>query len=458
MASSTVNTGTGAMDNRAVGARIATRREAKGLTQRELAELVPLAKSSISMIERGLRRASDRTLALIAKHLDCALDDLLVGPDVEPALDIELRFAEFALREGDAATAIVRFSAVRREALIAERPDIAAAALYGLSVAYETTGDMARALAGVQELADDPALPATVSRTAVLMMLCRTYLACGALSRAIEVGEAALRDYRSSGLPTTEKTVELAVTLVLCHYERGDITRALILIRWAMAEAEALGTPRARASAYWNAAIVAHARGDLREARRLNDRARAIFGELDARRSLAMVTRNAGWLTIMEDPRAHSEARALLESALAELLEVGGPGDAAEAEADLARCHLAAGDVTEAVATARRAAERASGGAIVEAAKVRAVLADVLFEAGETAEALATYRGAAEDLERVGASRHAAGVWRQLATALRSLGDTEGKDEALERALDAGGIPAPPASRRRDVSAARAAE
>ena len=51
-------------------------RKAKGLSQKELAEMVELSDAQISLIERGKRKPSFETLLKIAEALDCESSDL----------------------------------------------------------------------------------------------------------------------------------------------------------------------------------------------------------------------------------------------------------------------------------------------------------------------------------------------------------------------------------------------
>ena len=66
------------MDLKAVGLRIKTAREAKGLTQENLAALVDLSSTHISVIERGMKTVSLDTFVAIANALDVSADTLLV--------------------------------------------------------------------------------------------------------------------------------------------------------------------------------------------------------------------------------------------------------------------------------------------------------------------------------------------------------------------------------------------
>ena len=65
------------MDLKDVGLRIKKTREAKGLTQEELAALVDLSPTHISVIERGQKIPKLDTLVAIANALDVSADSLL---------------------------------------------------------------------------------------------------------------------------------------------------------------------------------------------------------------------------------------------------------------------------------------------------------------------------------------------------------------------------------------------
>ena len=66
------------MDLKAVGQRIKDAREAKNLTQEELAALVNLSSKHVSVIERGLKVTKLDTFVAIANALDVSADELLV--------------------------------------------------------------------------------------------------------------------------------------------------------------------------------------------------------------------------------------------------------------------------------------------------------------------------------------------------------------------------------------------
>lgn len=66
------------MDLKAVGQRIKEVREAKGLTQEDLADIVDLSPTHVSVIEQGLKVAKLDTFVAIANALDVSADVLLI--------------------------------------------------------------------------------------------------------------------------------------------------------------------------------------------------------------------------------------------------------------------------------------------------------------------------------------------------------------------------------------------
>lgn len=66
------------MDLKAVGQRIKAAREAKNLTQEELAGLVNLSPTHVSVIERGLKVTKLDTFIAIVNALDVSADTLLI--------------------------------------------------------------------------------------------------------------------------------------------------------------------------------------------------------------------------------------------------------------------------------------------------------------------------------------------------------------------------------------------
>lgn len=65
------------MDLQAIGARIKATREAKGMTQEDLAASLDLSRNHISVIERGVKPPKLDTFVAIANELEVSADTLL---------------------------------------------------------------------------------------------------------------------------------------------------------------------------------------------------------------------------------------------------------------------------------------------------------------------------------------------------------------------------------------------
>lgn len=76
------------MDLKAVGQRIKAAREAKNLTQEELAALVNLSTTHVSVIERGLKVTKLDTFVAIANALDVSADALLIDVVTHPVTGV----------------------------------------------------------------------------------------------------------------------------------------------------------------------------------------------------------------------------------------------------------------------------------------------------------------------------------------------------------------------------------
>ena len=96
------------MDLSAIGSRIKVARERKHLTQEDLAAIVDLSPTHISVIERGVKPPKLATLVAIANALDVSADTLLQ--------DVVDRSVEGVSNE--LATEIMKLSAKERSRII----------------------------------------------------------------------------------------------------------------------------------------------------------------------------------------------------------------------------------------------------------------------------------------------------------------------------------------------------
>lgn len=444
-----------------VGARIRRMRVERGRSQAELANEVQLSASYLSLMESGRRPIPQTVVQSIAAQLGCSVEYLESGRGgtADDSLELELRFAEIALRNGDTRTAEERLSSVLRQAEGRDLQELRLDAKWGLARAWEAQGRLEEAIEQYEALTAESLHGAALPRVMISTALCRAYSECGDLNRAIDVGESALEQLKSSsGLDlATDGAVSLTSTLVGCYYERGDLTRAHSLALNALACADEAASPVARAAALWNAGLVAEARGDLRTARRSLDRALALYSESDNIRAVALLKIASGWLMLRQPDPPVATAERLLQSALADLPTVGSPIDIAYCETELARCRLLAGDWHEAIHIAERALTRLGDTPRIEAARVRLILGHATLDSGDIPKAVASYTAAAAELRHAGAQRQAASAWRELAESLVQIGRTEEALDAYRQAANAAGVSQAPERAERSHTASRRA-
>ncbi|MFL6138771.1 MAG: helix-turn-helix domain-containing protein [Frankiaceae bacterium] len=432
-----------------LGQRVSNLRRRKGMTQVELGRAVGVDPSFLSLVEKGKRRPSDRVIRALAAQLGTTVEHLTNGTNGRGgdlrSVELDLRFAEVALRTGDPASARDRFAAAHEQAIalgdgyVAEQYE----ALWGLARAFQALGQYREAIVVFEALLAERELPSTVHPVTVQMRLCRAYTSVGDLRRAIDLGESALAGIGPLDKPdavVSDELVELASTLAAAYQERGDLTRAQTLIDTVVVAAEATDSMRARGAAYWTAATVAEASGEIRAAIKLADRALALYGEIGQAFAVAALTGNiAAYSLRLPDPDlAGAEAR--LRQSIAGMTEDGSPADVAVMETELARCHLLAGRIDEAVDIARTALERATA-APLERARALAVLAAALLASGQADKAVSAYEAAAEALEGCVAARQAALVWRELAAVLDTMDRQRDAIGAFVRMAAALGVP-----------------
>jgi tetratricopeptide (TPR) repeat protein len=429
-----------------VGARIRELRRQAGLRQQDLAG-PGVSGSYVSFIEAGKRQPTDRALSHIAGRLGTSREALLagIGDDDLRSLQLELAEARLSLDHGDAGDAVQRFDRLRS----VPDPAIADSATWGLAAALEAVGDLTAAIGVYQDLVDAASGPpgdGLLLRAATALSRC--YRESGDLHLAVEVGEQALRRVNRVGLADSDLEIALLLTIAAAHEARGDLTHTRALLERIRGLADALGTPRERGAAYWNAAALAGELGHRADAVFLIEKAVALFGEGDDERNLARLRNAYATLLMRHEPQRAGEALEMLTRARETLLAVGSDIDVAYCETEIARARTLLGQPDEAVSVARSALARLSGGARVEAARARTALGYALAGTGDRDSAVAEYRTAATALDGLTAPHQAARVWAELAMICDALGDREAADDAHRRALASAGItPAFPAPR-----------
>ncbi|MGF1430814.1 helix-turn-helix domain-containing protein [Kitasatospora sp. LaBMicrA B282] len=410
-----------------LGARIRELRRAAKMSQADLAG-DGLSPSYISLLEAGKRTPTERVVEQIAHRLGCdpkLLLSLLEQVRTEDT-EVELRYAEIVLRNGDAPQALTAYTELQARAAQAGHDQVAAQAELGIAQALELSGRLEEAVTRYERLRTDPRLSqADTTRLPIVVALCRCYRELGDLSHAIELAEATLADVQRLGIVPTVLGMELLSTLIGLHSERGDLHRAGYLATVGIEQAQAVRDPKALGAIYWNASLVAYRRGDSESALALVQRALAIYAEGENERALARLRNGYAAVLLQSDTPDVAQAKELLRQS-AETLEVHGSSvDRAYCATAMARAELLAENAGAAVEHARRALELLGPGHRLETARTLLVLAAGLLELGDAAGARDAYERGALTLEASGADRQAAFAWAELAEIMERSGEND---------------------------------
>jgi transcriptional regulator with XRE-family HTH domain len=354
-----------------LGARIRAARVAAGLTQTELGG-PDVTVSYVSRIESGSRRPDARVLEAFASRLGVSVDELLTEPvseDERTAL-LAVDYVELSLELGEAQDALTQADRLLADA---ETPGyLRERVMFLRGRALEALGRLEDATDAFEQVR--AAYPEGGLALQCAMALSRCYREAGDLGRAISAGETALAAYAERGLAGGDEAVQLTVTVAAAYHERGDVAYAVRLCREAVAVAEESGSPRSRASAYWNASVMELEKGAVASAVTMASKALSMLGEdLDAR-SLARLRLQLGMMQLQLDPPELEEATSNLLAAREQLAHSGaGHVDLMRTEIALGDAALMAGDVATARQLAADVYERSYGVAPIVAAYSRAL-------------------------------------------------------------------------------------
>lgn len=434
-------------DLSALGRRIRTARTARGLTQTDLAG-DDMSVGYVSRIEAGQRRPKASVLTTLARRLGTTVEQLLTGVDAQEQNEIRLilDFAELSLETGEVAEARTRAEEGTARAESAGLGDLAARGHFLHARALEALGELDDAILELE--------PLVTGRGGLIevragIALCRCYRDSGDLGRAIDTGERLLGALREREQDQTDEAVQLAVTLAAAYFERGDTGHAVRSCQKIIARAEQTGSTTARASAYWNIAMMESGRGRFSEAVAYADRALALLSEGQDARNLARLRTQLGAMQLYLDPPPIDQAALNLERAARELADSSaGAIDVARNELAVAHARFLAGENSDRIRDiARRVYESALGRAPLVAADAKAFEGRTWMEDGDVDAARGCYREAARILTGVGMDRGVAQQWFELADLLEQAGEPELAREAYRSAAASTGLSARPLAR-----------
>jgi transcriptional regulator with XRE-family HTH domain len=423
-----------------IGARVRELRLQRGISQTALAGS-DLSPSYISLIEAGHREPSDEALRVIAGRLGTSVEFLRTGAHNASTAraEMEISFAKVALANGEPTVALDRLTAVPLRGV---DPELALELQLVQADAHEKAGDL-EAAAGILEALLTRAAEANawVLYTRAANALVAAYIESGDLHRAVDVGVTTRTRVEAAELSGTDEHIRLVTTLVWAYQSRGDLMYAEMLATQLAEQVRESGTPRAQASVYWNSALIAEDRGDVRGAIRLAERAFALMAEEAGSPDLPRVHLLLGWLKV-RGPEPDAEG-ALRELDIADrgLVRENSVVDQAYSRVERARANLMLGRSDAALEHARAALDLLGEAPRLERCEALLMVADVLFTRHQRQRAMAMYEIAADQLTMMSAQRSAARVWRDLGDRFAALGDAARATSAYSSALNSVGLP-----------------
>lgn len=429
-----------AIDLHVLGDRLRAARLARGWTQTDLAgELVSIGY--VSRLESGQRRPNAAVLEGLASRLGIAIDELLRGPTAreQDAIRLSLDYAELSLETGDTVEGEARARDARDRARAISQAEMADRAQYLIARALEQQGNLDDAILELEPLVSSPLGSILCLRAAIALSRC--YRESGDLSLAIDLGERVLIELSGNPLDSTDEAVQLAVTVAAAHYERGDTGQAVRTCRKAIDKAELLDSPKARASAYWNASMMESRQGSVHHAIPLAERALALLAEGQDGRNVGRLRVALADMQLRLDPPQVEAAQTQLDRAAEEFRHSSASAiDLARSDVFRARAFLLDGDIESARHVSAQVYLTAIDCGPDVAAEAKSVEGQALAASGLVNEAASAYREAVLLLTGIGADRNAAQLWFELAGLLEDVGDFETARVAYRSAAAATGL------------------
>lgn len=405
-----------------LGNRIRAFRQAAGLTQSDLAE-GSISVGYVSRIESGQRRPTAEVLESMAVRLKTSSEALLSGVEQHESDEIRVLvdFAELALESGEAVDARTQARSARQRARAVGLREQAERAAFVLARSHEALGQYDDAIIALEDLVAGAESPLLRLRAGISLSRC--HRETGDLARAIECAEGLLAQLEPLGLDGCDESVQLAVTLAAAFHERGDTSHAVRVCRRAVEKAERMGSPKARASAYWNAAMMYAERGDYGDAVPLASEALRLLSDGQDARNLTRLRTELGRMQLELDPPEVEGASEILDAAADELAWVSAsPADVSRNALGRGLAALLSGDTELAEQLSEEIVEAESQRSPLVAADACCLRGRAQIERGDVDSARASFRQAVLLLSAAGSDRAAAQVWFGLASLLEQVG------------------------------------
>ena len=415
-----------------LGSRVRSLRVAAGLTQTDLAA-DRCSKEYVSQIERGKTRPTADTLDWLASRLGVAPSFLGTGVsgDVRNRLEAALARAEALAEARRLDEAVEVFAMVCAEVGSTGGVELLVRSLAGEAWARMELGDVRAAIALLQRahgLVEAPEFN-DVDRADVLFRLgvCRYKLA--SVATAVALLDQALELAEQSELPCDLLRADILGWRSRCRRHQRDFEVAREDVERALELARAMDDRRAIANAYYQASLVTERMGHSIASRNYAQRAKALYEELNDRRTVGRLMQNLGGLQLLLGKP--DEAIEQLRAAFTVAVESDSQPDAAQALGNLGTVLLQLEDYDAADDHARRALELFEGREdyLQEIGQAHVVLGRALMERERLDEAGECFKAADSSFERLGSISYRAGAW----VALGDLASRRGDDREAAR-------------------------
>jgi transcriptional regulator with XRE-family HTH domain len=418
-----------------VGVRLRRLRQARELSQRELAG-PGVSYAYISRIEAGTRRPSVKALRTLARKLGVSPEYLETGSELRDVDARELRLADADLRlriGGEAESARDAFSGLLREANDAGDTASSVRAEVGLGLVAAQLNEPRTAASHLQRAIDSGSV-GPLDRPDAYSTLARMYTLLGEDGRAIELLESCLREVEGEDAEHVAAYVRYAGYLSAALTDKGDLARAEEVLRDALSHGEDASDAYTRVRLYWSVARLSEAEGHPARALDFARRAVALLEATEDTHHLARAHLLCAWIMGLEEKP--TEALPHLEKAETLLGQSADPTDIAMLRVEQAKVAAQLGDGDTGVSRARQALDVLGEHHELQQGSAWWALAEGLALKGDVASANDAFARGVEKLDRSAQWREAAQCCRRWAKVLRDAGRDADALDALERATD----------------------
>ncbi|MDX6511226.1 MAG: hypothetical protein QOE36_730 [Gaiellaceae bacterium] len=423
--------------SRNLGERVRRLRNARGLTQTELAG-ARVSKEYISQIETGKTHPTRLTVTWLAEVLGVDpyyLEDGISERDYRETEAVVVR-AEEAVTEKRYEDAAELVAALERTP---DAPDLVLRALFAESWARMYLGELRTALDRLErarQVADGESFT-DVDRAEVLYRLgcCRYKL--NSVEVSLRHFSDALTLAERSGLPCDRLRAHILEWRSRCYRRHRDLEAAREDIERALELAEALNDDETVAHVHFQASLVCERNGQWHQAKTHFERAKELYEAVDDPVNVGRLLNNLGILNFLLGDT--ETALTYLKDAFRIALETGSDGDGAQAVSSLAQVHLRTGDPVLAEQQARHALELLGGREDFtdEIGSAQLVLGRALLEQDRVDEAEQALAEAESSLAQLSSASHRAVAWSAQGDLALHRGDDRAAGALFRRAAEA---------------------